>query len=111
MANEMSWKECIDENIITKTVPDEERANQMLQMSNLRLKFWDKKISDEFTVLKVEDYYDIIKELNTYYYSTPRNNISIPILFFCLYADKFTKRILYYIKIIKVVYALSITTF
>lgn len=63
MANEMSWKECVDERIITKTVPDEERANQMLQMANLRLKFWDKKISDEFVVLKVEAYYDIIKEL------------------------------------------------
>ncbi len=63
MANEMSWKECTDEKIITKTVPDEERANQMLQMANLRLKFWDKKIADEFSVLKVEAYYDIIKEL------------------------------------------------
>lgn len=63
MTNEMSWKECVDEKIITKTVPDEERANQMLEMANLRLKFWDKKIPDEFTVLKVEAYYDIIKEL------------------------------------------------
>ncbi len=36
MTNEMSWKECVDEKIIIKTVPDEERANQMLQMANLR---------------------------------------------------------------------------
>ena len=63
MANEMSWKECTDEKIITKTVPDEERANQMFQMANLRLKFWDNNISNEFNVLKVEAYYDIIKEL------------------------------------------------
>ncbi len=63
MANEMSWKECIDERIITKTVPDDERSNQMLQMAKLRLKFWDKKVTEEFTVLKVEAYYDIIKEL------------------------------------------------
>ncbi|MBI4447993.1 hypothetical protein HY643_03355 [Candidatus Woesearchaeota archaeon] len=63
MANEMSWKECVDGKIITKTVPDEERANQMLQIAILRLKFWDKKISGEFNVLKVEAYYDIIKEL------------------------------------------------
>ena len=35
----------------------------MLLMANLRLKFWDKKITDEFIVLKVEAYYDIIKEL------------------------------------------------
>jgi len=63
MANEMSWKECVDEKIIVRAVPDEERAKQMLQMADLRLKFWDKNISDEFNVLKVEAFYDIIKEL------------------------------------------------
>jgi len=63
MANEMSWKECVQEGIITKSIPDEERSKQMLQMANLRLKFWDKKVTDEFMVLKVEAYYDIIKEL------------------------------------------------
>lgn len=63
MANEMNWKECVNERIITKTAPDEERASQMLQMASLRLKFWDQKIADEFIVLKVEAYYDIIKEL------------------------------------------------
>lgn len=63
MTAEMNWKECVDEGIITKAVPDEERANQMLQMANLRFKFWDKKVPDEFTTLKVEAYYDIIKEL------------------------------------------------
>ena len=59
----MSWKECVDEGIITQSTPDEERSNQMLLMANLRLKFWDKKVADEFIVLKVEAYYDIIKEL------------------------------------------------
>ena len=63
MANEMSWKECVDEGIITQSTPDEERSNQMLMMANLRLKFWDKKVADEFIILKVEAYYDIIKEL------------------------------------------------
>jgi hypothetical protein len=63
IANEMSWKECVDEGIITQTVSDEERSNQMLMMANFRLKFWDKKVADEFIVLKVEAYYDIIKEL------------------------------------------------
>ncbi len=63
MANEMSWKECVDERIITQSIPDDERSNQMLIMANLRLKFWDKKVADEFVVLKVEAYYDIIKEL------------------------------------------------
>jgi len=59
----MNWKECVDEGIITQSIPDEERSNQMLTMVNLRLKFWDKKVADEFIVLKVEAYYDIIKEL------------------------------------------------
>ena len=59
----MSWKECVDEGIITQSTPDEERSNQMLMMANLRLKFWDKKVADEFIILKVEAYYDIIKEL------------------------------------------------
>ena len=63
MANEMSWKECVDQNIMTKTIPDEERSTQMLLMANLRLKFWDKKVADEYIVLKVEAYYDIIQEL------------------------------------------------
>lgn len=63
MPEKMSWKECVDQNIITETVPDEERATQMLNMGNLRLEFWDKEIDDKFIALKVEAYYDIIKEL------------------------------------------------
>ncbi|MBU0457319.1 MAG: hypothetical protein ABH824_05155 [Nanoarchaeota archaeon] len=63
MANEMSWKECVDGNIITETQADEERSNQMLQMANLRLEFWNKDVDDKFIALKVEAYYDIIKEL------------------------------------------------
>lgn len=59
----MNWKECVDQNIITKTIPDEERATQMLNMANIRLEFWDKEIDDKFIALKVEAYYDIIKEL------------------------------------------------
>ncbi len=63
MADKISWKECVDQNIITKTTPDKERSLQMLNMANLRLEFWDKKINDKFIALKVEAYYDIIKEL------------------------------------------------
>ena len=58
-----TFKECVDKGIITKTVPDKERARQMLQMAQLRQKFWGKKISKEFSVLKIEAYYEIIKEL------------------------------------------------
>src|SRR3989338_9439405 len=63
MANEMSWKECVDQGIITETQADEERSSQMLQMADIRLEFWDKKVDDKFIALKVEAYYDIIKEL------------------------------------------------
>jgi hypothetical protein len=63
MANEMSWKECVDKKIIIETQADEERSNQMLKMANIRLEFWDKKLDDKFIALKVEAYYDIIKEL------------------------------------------------
>ena len=63
MPEKMSWKECVDKEIITKTTPDEERSVQMMNMADLRMKFWDKKIEDRFIALKVEAYYDIIKEL------------------------------------------------
>jgi hypothetical protein len=63
MANEMSWKECVDKKIIIETQADEERSNQMLKMANIRLEFWDKKLDNKFIALKVEAYYDIIKEL------------------------------------------------
>jgi len=63
MATEMSWKQCVEERIITKTIPDLERSNQMRDMAGLRIKFWDKEVTEEFIVLKIEAYYDIIKEL------------------------------------------------
>tara|TARA_Y100000310_G_scaffold77686_1_gene74287 strand:- start:1253 stop:1678 length:426 start_codon:yes stop_codon:yes gene_type:complete len=63
MANEMSWKECVNQGIITETVADKERSKQMLEMANLRLEFWEKKVNDKFIALKVEAYYDIIREL------------------------------------------------
>ncbi|PIZ00147.1 hypothetical protein COY62_04155 [bacterium (Candidatus Howlettbacteria) CG_4_10_14_0_8_um_filter_40_9] len=63
MAKKMSWKECVDQGIITEGIPDNERLKQMLSMANIRLEFWDKKVSDKFIALKVEAYYDIIKEL------------------------------------------------
>lgn len=34
----------------------------MLKMALLRLRFWDRPIGDEFAALKVEAYYDVIKE-------------------------------------------------
>jgi len=63
MPEKISWKECVDQKIITKSIADDERAKQMLIMANLRFEFWNRKIEDKFITLKVEAYYDIIKEL------------------------------------------------
>jgi hypothetical protein len=63
MPDKMSWKECVDQKIIIRSVPDEERAVQLANMARLRQEFWDRKIEDKFIALKIEAYYDIIKEL------------------------------------------------
>lgn len=63
MAEKMNFKECVENRIIIKTAPDPERSSQMIKMADLRFKFWNKKVDKEFVSLKVEAYYDIIKEL------------------------------------------------
>ena len=63
MSNEMSWKECVDKKIIFKTQKDEDRSNQILKMVEIRFEFWNKPVDDKFVTLKIEAYYDIIKEL------------------------------------------------
>src|SRR3989338_6322123 len=59
----ISWKECIEQSIITESAPDSERSKQMLEMANIRFEFWNREIGDKYLTLKVEAYYDIIKEL------------------------------------------------
>lgn len=59
----MNWKECVEKGIITKIMPDKERAAQMLKMANIRLEFWKKEVASRYVFLKVEAYYDIIKEM------------------------------------------------
>lgn len=59
----MDWKECIDKGIIIKTEPDNERSDQMVRMADLRLEFWEEDTESKFAALKVEAYYDVIKEL------------------------------------------------
>lgn len=66
MATATSWKECVEQGIITRTEPDLERSQQMLQMAKLRRQFWEALqniVRDEYAALFVEAYYDIIKEL------------------------------------------------
>lgn len=63
MASGMSWGRCLKLGIVKKIKKDPERASKMLKMANLRREFWDRPIKDEFTALKVEAYYDTIREL------------------------------------------------
>ncbi len=63
MVQEASWEECIKSGIITKTSPDKEKSSELLALAEKRIKFWSQKTAEEFIVLKVEAYYDIIKEL------------------------------------------------
>ena len=63
MNEKINWKECLEKGIITKTVEDKERSKQMLKMADTRFEFWNKQIAEKYTALKVEAYYDIIKEL------------------------------------------------
>lgn len=63
MAEKMNFKECVEKKTLTKTAPDHERASQMVKMADLRFEFWNKKVEDKYVALKIEAYYDIIKEL------------------------------------------------
>ena len=63
IALKMNWKEGIDKNIIIKIPDDEGRSDQMQAMADIRMEFWKKSIEEKYTALKVEAYYDIIKEL------------------------------------------------
>ncbi len=58
-----SWKECITKKYITKTKPDRSMAIQMERMALLREDFLQHHVDQKFIVLKLEAYYDIIKEL------------------------------------------------
>lgn len=59
----MGWKECIEQGAVTRIAPDAERAGHLITMAMLRLKFWSPEIDAEFSALKVEAYYEIMKEL------------------------------------------------
>ena len=50
MAEKMTWKECTEQNIITKTEQDRERALQMKNMAQLRLEFWNKDFDERSEV-------------------------------------------------------------
>lgn len=59
----ISWKDCIQKKIIFKIRPNQNKAIEMLRVADLRFEFWNKKTDGKFTALKVEAYYDIIRDL------------------------------------------------
>lgn len=63
MAGRMSWGQCLELGIVKRGRPDLKKASRMLKMAHLRMRFWDRRIEDEFAALKVEAYYDVIQEL------------------------------------------------
>ena len=58
-----TWKECIKKKYITKTKTNRSMAIQMERMALLREDFLQHQVDEKFIVLKLEAYYDIIKEL------------------------------------------------
>jgi len=59
----LSWQECLEQGIITHRMPDLERSRKLILMADLRLEFWNKTIKEKFLSLKVEAYYEVIKDL------------------------------------------------
>lgn len=59
----MSYDECVDKKIIFKTAVDPERANSLIKLANLRLEFLSSIDEDKFLFKKIEEYYEVIKEL------------------------------------------------
>lgn len=59
----ISWKDCIQKKIIFKIRPNQNKAIEMLRVADLRFEFWNNKIDEKFMALKVEAYYDIIRDL------------------------------------------------
>lgn len=59
----MNWKECLEKKLIVKTKPNRSLAIQMERMALVREEFLQHHVDQKFIALKLEAYYDIIKEL------------------------------------------------
>lgn len=44
----MSYDECVGQNILFETVPDIERAKQMLSMAEIRQQFWKGDVGERY---------------------------------------------------------------
>jgi hypothetical protein len=58
-----SWKQCLRQKLIRTSAPDKVSMLQMERMAQLREEFLQKHFENKFLSLKVEAYYDIIREL------------------------------------------------
>ncbi len=58
-----SWKDCIAKKYVTKTKPNRSMAIQMERMALLRDDFLQHHVDQKYIILKLEAYYDIVKEL------------------------------------------------
>lgn len=59
----LTWKEAIAKRVIIQGRKDHARALQMEEMALLREEYLHQKFETKFLALKLEAYYDIIKEL------------------------------------------------
>lgn len=63
MKQNISWKQALQQKLILKRYPQKAKAIQMQEMASLREEFLNEPIDEKFSALKLEAYYDIIKEL------------------------------------------------
>ncbi len=63
MKQMLTWKQCLEQKLIQRSAPDKVRALQMERMAQLREEFLQKPFEEKFLSLKIEAYYDIIREL------------------------------------------------
>ncbi|MGE0793609.1 MAG: hypothetical protein AB7V77_05525 [Candidatus Woesearchaeota archaeon] len=59
----LSWKECVEQKIITKQLIDYERIKNLLNMAEIRFEFWKNQSNCQHVSLIIEGYYEVIKEL------------------------------------------------
>lgn len=60
---EYSWKRCIKEGFVIEAESNPKRANEIFALAELRYEFWCKEQDKKYFLLKIEAYYEIIKEL------------------------------------------------
>lgn len=58
-----TWKQCLAQNLIQKSAVDHASSLQMERMAALREEFLQEHFEDKFLSLKLEAYYDLIREL------------------------------------------------